>query len=143
MIQRVPEMVIHLAYRFLVDHEQRLIYKQVWDVYDESQLVASRAAFQKLPESLRYDELHDLTGVRSYAISYVGIEKLADDVNELYLRDNYPSKKVAYVAPLDAAYGTARAYQVLQHETNEEFRVFRKLDEGCAWLGVDISGFGA
>ena len=84
----------------------------------------------------QFNELQDLTGVTHYDVSIAQIHKLADHY-ESYNPENRPDdKRIAYIAPGPAAFGTGRVYSALIEIARIDMQVFTDLEEGANWLGL-------
>ena len=64
-------------------------------------------------------------------MSAKGIRQVAD----IYRASSY-APKTAFVADSDVIYGLSRMFEMLRHDSPEEIRVFRNIDEAKRWLGI-------
>ena len=51
------------------------------------------------------------------------------------LREEHGQARTAFIADSDVSFGMARMYATLSAETDSGFMVYRKIEEGDAWLG--------
>ena len=129
-----------MPFSFTVHPKLRLVYKRVWGIYDDLDSNRSNdewGAINRDGEIADYDQLQDLTGVTDYTVSVDTVRTRASAYARSRAQNPRPPKKVAYVAPLEVAFGTGRIYQALVATTGDDFQVFRDLDSACAWLGLD------
>lgn len=77
--------------------------------------------------------LVDLTRLQRCDLYHEDVRHLAGFLDRY--REEIGSARIALVAPVDAVYGVARMWLSLQPEWEAEVAVFRRLDEGLAWLG--------
>ncbi len=116
-----------------------LIYKRAWGMYDDAQSIASIEELYQLPAYATSDELHDLTAVTDYQVTYRQLAALAEDTVEKDQANKNPFKRVAYVVASDVGFGSGRVYQAISEGSSEDFRVFRSLETAMEWLGVPLS----
>lgn len=82
--------------------------------------------------------LWDMTNADVNRISTQEVNKIAD--LPLYKAERRMGGKNAIVAPDQLAYGLSRIYETVVGLQNQPFetRVFRNLEDACAWLGVTL-----
>ncbi len=130
-----------MPFEFIVHHEYKLVYRKVWGVYGVEDSIAVHEYWDELSgkgEIGNYDELIDLSEVTEYGISIEQIRSLANHYRILAEARQkagvFKPKKIAYVIPSPAAYGTGRVYGALIEEVGMNFQVFNVLHEACDWL---------
>lgn len=125
-----------MSFSFTFHDDLHLVYKRVWGSYGDEDSTAAHAFWDSVNSGKvgQYDELQDLTAVTDYRLSIEKMRALA-----LHYQNRFDAricKKIAYVAPNDAAFGTGRVYSSEVVETELNFNVFRSLAEAAAWLGL-------
>jgi hypothetical protein len=86
-----------------------------------------------------YTEVLDLRSAEKLDLFRSDMEAIVgyESSHELYAG----SRKVAFVAPADLEFGLGRMYEMMEHESLMETRVFRELDAACEWAGLSVSDF--
>ncbi|MDJ0867222.1 MAG: hypothetical protein QNK03_14015 [Myxococcota bacterium] len=117
---------------YRIDAEQRLIYTTATGVVTDDDMSSHQAALVADPSFDRtFDQIWDCREVEVLEVSAEGLRRLAS------ARSFDADARRAVVAGTDVVYGMARMFQSLHDEAPEEVRVFRKLEEALAWLGVE------
>ena len=74
------------------------------------------------------------TEARTSTKNYDSLQRLAEFKNEHYLKQGVRHVKIAIYAPGDLAFGIARMYDALAHQSPEEVRAFRDVRAAIRWL---------
>lgn len=119
--------------RFRFDHERRLL----WVVFEGP--FKGSDVLRTIRELVRHPDFN--TGARVLVdLRAIGdVELFGDDVRaaaDLVARfaDAFRGARVAIVAPLDAAFGVARQFELMNAEAPFDVRSFRALAAAEAWL---------
>ncbi len=93
------------------------------------------AAEHMLRDPARAPGLHELVDARDVRLQDASSRAIRQ-VAEMFSGGPRPERgvRIAFVAPADAAFGLARMYESLRHQSPAEFRTFRDMDEALRWL---------
>ncbi len=122
---------------FVVLPEQSLVLSKAWGAVTGAEFHAQARALPTDPAFRRsFKQLTDLRLVTTPAVSAEDIHKLAA-LNPF----DQTARRVA-IAQNDLAFGLSRMYQMLIESQaglvrEEPMRIFRELDDGIRWLGLD------
>lgn len=111
----------------------RLVYSRAWDVLTDEELLAHAKALGSDPRfEASFSQLADFRDVTELAVTAEGVRAVA-------ARNPFgKGARRAIVTPLVVAYGMARMYELLSHDSQHEVRVVKNLAEAKAWLGEGI-----
>ncbi len=125
-----------MAISYQIDPGQGLVLTTVSGVLTDEELLEHKRTLIEDPgfqPGMR--ELSDVREVERLEVTAAGVRKMValDEQNASRLGDY----KLAIVAADDAAFGTARMYQMLTEANVQNIGVFREIEEAKAWLGLE------
>jgi hypothetical protein len=121
-----------MAFDFVIDAENRIVYSRAWGEFTEADVLAHRQHLKANPQfDSTFRQMADFSGVTRMAISAASIRALTSS-------DPWgPEARRAYVASADVVFGMARMYAMLLGESKSNIAVFRRAEEAVKWLRVD------
>jgi hypothetical protein len=121
---------VPVSYR--IDRERRIVFTEASGVLTDSDVLGFEQKLQDDPEF--EPDFRQLADCR--AIDEVGVTR--EGVEEASSRSPFSrGSRRALVVGSDVAFGMARMFENLRHETRDEIRVFREAEEARRWLGLD------
>ncbi|MBI1176096.1 hypothetical protein GC207_01510 [bacterium] len=116
------------SYTILAD--ARFVYSRAWGVLTDEELLEHAEALRRDPRfEPSFAQLADSREMTDLAVSPPGVRDLA-------LRNPFgKGAKRALVARSPLAFGMARMFELVSHNSADEIKVVRDLAEAKAWLG--------
>ncbi len=120
-----------MATSYRIDKENGIVYSTATGVATDEEFLAHQRLLSRDPEFRpHYRQLLDGRGITELKVTPSGIRAL--------IAGNPWGKgaRRALVAADDTAFGLAKMFELGRRDPQDEFRVFRDINEARAWLGL-------
>ena len=124
-----------MAITFSLNQEEGyFVSKSSGEITDDELLNSYKEYFENEEWIPLSNELADLSELDKTTVTSDGVERLAKYIRNLLIQRGITTYHTAVYAPHNLAFGLARIYQVMSHESPESVMVFRQLSDAISWI---------